>query len=47
MPSTGYSTEGAPTPAGPYSQGVRRGGVLALAGQVVDGGAAVVDDFQP
>lgn len=34
MPSTGYSTGAAPAPAGPYSQGVRRGNVLALAGQV-------------
>src|SRR2546423_415727 len=33
MPSTGYTTSGAPAPAGPYSQGVRRGNVLALAGQ--------------
>jgi 2-iminobutanoate/2-iminopropanoate deaminase len=33
MPSTGYSTSAAPAPAGPYSQGVRRGNVLALAGQ--------------
>ncbi|MFL6073721.1 MAG: RidA family protein [Mycobacteriales bacterium] len=33
MPSIGYSTSGAPAPAGPYSQGVRRGSVLALAGQ--------------
>jgi reactive intermediate/imine deaminase len=34
MKSTSYVTERAPRPAGPYSQAVKRGNILALAGQV-------------
>lgn len=33
MNNQAYFTDGAPPPAGPYSQAVRRGPVLALAGQ--------------
>ena len=34
MKSIAYSTKAAPMPAGPYSQAIRRGNILALAGQV-------------
>lgn len=34
MKSTTYTTDAAPAPAGPYSQAVKRGNILALAGQV-------------